>query len=224
MHVYIAEDDPHILQLLTFNLSNAGYTVHAFEDGLELEKALQDETPDFVILDIMMPGRDGIELLKLIRRTPRLQHVPVIMLTAKSEEFDRVLGLELGADDYVAKPFSVRELLARMKTILKRSSRSEQEPEQDVMKVRDLELDMAKHQVYFKGELLHCTLKEFMLLQYFMKHPDRVLTREMLLDKIWGYDVAVETRTVDVHIRRLRSMVGEGYIETVRGIGYRFLK
>lgn len=222
MHIYIAEDDPHIMQLLVFNLKNAGYTVHAFEDGLEMEKALQEETPDFVILDIMLPGRDGIELLKFIRRTQHLQNVPVIMLTAKSEEFDRVLGLELGADDYVAKPFSVRELLARIKTILKRSSRSGESQAQDVMKVRGLELDMAKHQIYFNGELLHCTLKEFLLLQYFMQHPDRVLDRELLLDKIWGYDVAVETRTVDVHIRRLRSMIGEDYIETVRGIGYRF--
>ena len=222
MHIYIAEDDPHIMQLLVFNLKNAGYTVHAFEDGLEMEKALQEETPDFVILDIMLPGRDGIELLKFIRRTQHLQNVPVIMLTAKSEEFDRVLGLELGADDYVAKPFSVRELLARIKTILKRSSRSGESQAQDVMKVRGLELDMAKHQIYFNGELLHCTLKEFLLLQYFMQHPDRVLDRELLLDKIWGYDVAVEMRTVDVHIRRLRSMIGEDYIETVRGIGYRF--
>ncbi|AIS52695.1 alkaline phosphatase synthesis transcriptional regulatory protein PhoP [Thermoanaerobacter kivui] len=223
--VLVIEDEVHILELLRYNLEAAGYNVVTSENGKEgLEKCFEVR-PDLVILDLMLPDVDGLEICKILKRSEDTKNIPIIMLTAKSEEFDKVLGLELGADDYITKPFSVRELLARIKAVLRRSQQTEEEKE-EIIKFGDIVIDTGKHVVYKKGKVLELTLKEFELLKLLSQNMGKVLTRDYLLDKVWGYEYAGETRTVDVHIRHLRKKIEDDdkspvYIETVRGIGYK---
>ncbi|MGI1691151.1 response regulator transcription factor [Thermoanaerobacter uzonensis] len=224
--VLVIEDEVHILELLRYNLEAAGYKVITSENGKEgLDKALE-EKPDLVILDLMLPDVDGLEICKILKKNDETKNIPIIMLTAKSEEFDKVLGLELGADDYITKPFSVRELLARIKAVLRRTQLPEEEEKEEIIKFGDIVIDTGKHLVYKKGKVLELTLKEFELLKLLSQNMGKVLTRDYLLDKVWGYEYAGETRTVDVHIRHLRKKIEDDdkspvYIETVRGIGYK---
>jgi len=224
--IFAVEDENHIQQLVKYNLEANGYRVLAFESGESLLIECKMSTPDLFILDIMLPGMDGLEVCRQLRQNTRTKAIPIIMLTAKSEEFDKVLGLELGADDYITKPFSVRELVARVKALFRRMNTSPSE-ECEILKYGDISLDCQRHEV-FKGEkLLDLPLKEFELLKMLILNKGKVLSREILLEKIWGFDYYGETRTVDVHIRYLRQKIEDDdnnpiYIETVRGIGYRF--
>lgn len=226
--IYILEDDIHIQQLIKYNLELNGYRVSLFDKGEDLLKEIETSLPGLFILDIMLPGIDGLEVCKIIRKNKRTAGIPVIMLTAKSEEFDKVLGLELGADDYITKPFSVRELTARVRAVLRRVNNvSEGESSEGVIKYKDICIYPERREVYKGGKLLDMTLKEFELLKILLVNKGKVLSRDFLLDKVWGFDYYGETRTVDVHIRYLRQKIEDDdanpeYIETVRGIGYRF--
>ncbi len=221
--IFAVDDEKHILELLAYNIKNAGYQFFGFESAEEMLDQLKrgDVVPDLILLDLMLTGMDGTECCRRVRADKR--NIPVIMLTAKNEEFDRVLGLELGADDYIAKPFSVRELLARIKAVLRRST-GEDGTEGEVLQAGDIMMDLPRHEVSKGGEPLRLTYKEFELLKLLMGNEGKVLTRDFLLNKIWGYDYYGETRTVDVHIRNLRKLLGddeEKYIKTVRGVGYK---
>lgn len=223
--VLIIDDEEHIVDLIKYNLEANGFqTIVAFNgvDGLKLSKS---EKPDLILLDLMLPVIDGLEVLKRIRGDEKLKNIPVIMLTAKSEEIDKILGLELGADDYITKPFSVRELTARVKAVLRRMTSKEEASQ--TFNFADVEIDYVRHEVKKDEEKVELTLKEFELLDILIKNKGKVLTRDLLLDKIWGYEYVGETRTVDVHIRHLRQKLEDDdknpkFIETVRGIGYRF--
>lgn len=224
--IYAVEDEAHIQQLIKYNLEANGYHVVTFESGESLFNELENTSPDMFILDIMLPGIDGLEVCRRLRQDVRFKNIPVIMLTAKGEEFDRVLGLELGADDYIAKPFSVRELVARVKAMFRRIGNTIS-TDQEIIKFGDITIDTSRREVYKNGRQLEMTLKEFELLKLLVLNRGKVLSREMLLEKIWGFDYYGETRTVDVHIRYLRQKIEDDdsnpeYIETVRGIGYRF--
>lgn len=222
--VLVVDDEPSIVELIRFNLEREGFKVTAAYSGGGLLDRIRAERPDLVILDIMLPGEDGLTICREIRKESNL---PIIMLTAKDSETDKVLGLELGADDYITKPFSPRELIARVRAVLRRSSGEESaETKNQVLKVRDLMLDREKHLVTLNGRELDLPPKEFELLRILMENLGRVLTREYLLETIWGYEYIGETRTVDVHIRRLRQKIEPDpsqpvYIETVHGFGYR---
>ena len=224
--IFAVEDEIHIQQLIKYNLEANGYKVLTFESGESLLKECEDTIPDLFILDIMLPGIDGLDVCRQLRQNVRTKNVPVIMLTAKSEEFDKVLGLELGADDYITKPFSVREFVARVKALFRRVN-SSSPVETEIIKHGDICIDCTRREVYKGGTLLEMTLKEFELLKLLILNKGKVLSREMLLEKIWGFDYYGETRTVDVHIRYLRQKIeyddsNPFYIETIRGIGYRF--
>ncbi|MGI6562810.1 MAG: response regulator transcription factor [Clostridia bacterium] len=225
--IYVVEDEVNIQKLVQYNLESAGYKVLTFFDGESALEECKEALPDLFILDIMLPGIDGLEVCRKLKENPKTNNIPIIMLTAKSEEFDRVLGLELGADDYIVKPFSVIELTARVKAVLRRTSRENNTPQPDVIQHGQITIDDTRREVYKNGTLIEMTLKEFELLKMLMLNKGRVLTRETLLEKIWGYDYFGETRTVDVHIRYLRQKIEDDpnrpvYIETVRGVGYRF--
>ncbi|NLU52171.1 MAG: response regulator transcription factor [Clostridiaceae bacterium] len=225
--IYIVEDESHIQQLIKYNLEANGYSVITFSSGEEMLAHCETVIPDMFILDIMLPDMDGYEILGEIRKDSRLSKLPVIMLTAKSEEFDRVLGLELGADDYITKPFSIRELVARVKALFRRSEKP-YEIQPEVLTAGDIKIDVERHEVYKGDQKLDLTLKEFELLKILMQNRGKVMTREVLLEKVWGFDYYGETRTVDVHIRYLRQKIENDdskpeYIETVRGVGYRFI-
>lgn len=224
--IFAVEDEVHIQQLIKYNLEANGYKVLTFESGEYLLNETKNTVPDLFILDIMLPGIDGLEVCRLLRQNMRTKYIPIIMLTAKSEEFDKVLGLELGADDYITKPFSVRELVARVKAIFRRIN-SSAPVESEIIKHGDISIDGTRREVYKNGTLLEMPLKEFELLKLLILNKGKVLSRELLLEKIWGFDYYGETRTVDVHIRYLRQKIEDDdsnptYIETVRGIGYRF--
>lgn len=224
--IYIVEDDLHIQQLIKYNLDANGFKVSVFGSGEELLSHCFDNTPDLFILDIMLPGIDGLEVCRNLKQNSNTKNIPIIMLTAKSEEFDKVLGLELGADDYITKPFSIRELLARVKALFRRVY-TVSEPKQDIISHEDITIDCTRREVYKGEKLIEMPLKEFELLKMLMTNKGKVLSREHLLDKIWGFDYYGETRTVDVHIRYLRQKIEENddspeLIETIRGIGYRF--
>lgn len=223
--IFAVDDEKHILELLAYNIKNAGYQFFGFESAEEMLDQLKrgDVVPDLILLDLMLTGMDGTECCRRLRADKFTRKIPVIMLTAKNEEFDRVLGLELGADDYIAKPFSVRELLARIKAVLRRST-GESKPEGEMLQAGDIKMNLPRHEVSKGGEPLRLTYKEFELLKLLMSNEGKVLTRDFLLNKIWGYDYYGETRTVDVHIRNLRKLLGddeEKYIKTVRGVGYK---
>lgn len=224
--IYVVEDESHIQQLLKYNLEANSYSTSTFSTGEEMLEQCQTAIPDMFILDIMLPDMDGYEILRIIRNDARLSKLPVIMLTAKSEEPDRVMGLEMGADDYITKPFSIRELVARVRALFRRSEPVEKQTE--VLSAGDIKIEVERHEVFKGDQKLDLTLKEFELLKILMQNRGRVMTREELLEKVWGFDYFGETRTVDVHIRYLRQKIENDdsrpeYIETVRGVGYRFI-
>lgn len=228
--ILIIDDEEHILELLGYNLESAGYRVYRADTGEEGMKILGKEYVDLVVLDLMLPGIDGIEVLKRIRNSKEYPKLPVIMLTAKGDEFSKVIGLELGADDYMAKPFGVHELLARVKAVLRRTEGNLKTVEEEVeerLVFEHLIINKTTRVVEVNGEPIELSLKEFELLYLLAKNKGRVFSRDMLLEKIWGYDFYGETRTVDVHIRNLRKKIEKDdyepqYIKTVRGVGYKF--
>ena len=218
--ILIIDDEIHIVELLKFNLENNGYKVDYGFDGYLKTKEFQ---PDLILLDWMLPNISGIDLLKKIRSDETLEQIPVIMLTAKNMEEDKLEGLEDGADDYITKPFSVKEVLARITSVLRRYKYTSNE-KIEVLKADDIQVNVNKHIVTKNGQEIELTLKEFQILKLLIENKGNVLTRTFLLDKIWGYDYYGETRTLDVHIRHLRKKIGDNdskLIETVRGVGYK---
>lgn len=220
--ILIIDDEEHIRELIEYNLKQAGFHTLCAEDGQKAKEALSNEV-DLILLDLMLPGTDGLTLCREIRKSKDFHSIPIIMLTARGEEIDKILGLELGADDYITKPFSPRELIARIKALFRRFDNLH-EGEEFILKGQGLLFNMKSHEVKKEGEALNLTPKEFLLLKYLLSNAGNVLTRELLLEKIWGYEYLGDTRTVDVHIRRLRKKIGEESIETVRGVGYKFVK
>jgi len=226
--VLIVDDEPSIVELVRFTLEKEGFQCDVAFDGPKALEMVERTKPDLVVLDLMLPGLDGLEVCRRIRQRAS---VPIVMLTAKASEVDKVVGLELGADDYVTKPFSPRELVARIRAVLRRfqaAREASQQPESagSELRVGDVVMDVARHQVWVKGRPVELTPKEYDLLRMLMSNKGIVLTRELLLDKVWGYDFAGDTRTVDVHVVRLRQKLEDDpahprYIETVRGVGYR---
>ena len=220
--ILIVDDEQDVLDLLVYNLQRAGYKTVAARDGAAALQKVRDEAPALIILDLMLPQLDGTEVCRQLKADPKTAHVPIIMLTAKAEEVDRVVGLELGADDYVTKPFSPREMVLRVKTVLRRASGKAAPTE--VLRFGDISIDIPKHEVNHKGKVIDLTATEFKLLTTLMERRGRVQSRDRLLTDVWGYEGDVDTRTVDTHMRRLREKLGKAadYIETVRGVGYRF--
>jgi DNA-binding response OmpR family regulator len=220
--VLIIEDEPDVLDLVAFNLKKAGYQTAAARDGVAGLAKARDLLPAVLVLDLMLPGLEGTEVCKRLKADPKTAHIPVLMLTAKAEEVDRILGLELGADDYVTKPFSPRELVLRVKKLIERGKAQPAE----VLTRGDLVVDLAKHAVTIKDKPVELTATEFRLLATLMERRGRVQTRDTLLHDVWGYEGDIDTRTVDTHVRRLREKLGKAgdLIETVRGVGYRFVE
>ncbi|MGC9196409.1 MAG: response regulator [Syntrophobacteraceae bacterium] len=220
--ILVVEDDPDIAQLLALTIKKAGFEVSLSENGNDAVGLIRRHPPDLVILDLMLPGMDGFEICREIKREPRTAEVPVLILTARGEEIDRIIGLELGADDYVVKPFSPRELLLRVRAILRRSSQ-EYHP-RTVFNKSGMQIDFEAHRLNIEGEEIILTATEFKLLSELINNQGKVLNREQLLDRVWGYHFEGYARTVDTHIRRLRQkLLGcADWIETVRGVGYRF--
>jgi two-component system, OmpR family, response regulator len=227
--ILVVEDDRNLLDVLKYNLSREGYDVLTAADGIEAIDVARSKKPDLIALDIMLPRMDGFEVCRILRRE---MTVPILMLTAKAEETDKVVGLELGADDYMTKPFSIREFLARIRAMLRRTemtiaASSTQEAIPALIKVEEMEIDFARHTVSRSGTAIDLSPKEFDLLAFLIKNRGQVFSRDQLLEKVWGYDYAGDTRTVDVHIRWLRQKIEAdpatpGRLLTVRGIGYKF--
>ena len=218
--IVIIEDDESIREMLRYYFHSVGYEVACFESGEEYFEKGGDYKPSLFILDIMLPGMDGLEILRRVRTDARLEDTPVLMLTARTSEMDKVKGLEAGADDYVVKPFGIMELQARVKALLRRAGRPKAE---SVLTCGDLEIDPAAREVRKNGQLVELTYKEFELLRLLCAHRGMVLTRDDILQAVWDYDFAGETRTVDMHVKTLRQKLGEGYIQTVRGVGYKMV-
>ena len=231
--VLVVDDEEEIVKLLRFNLEKEGYSVQAAYSGVEAIESAVQLSPDMIILDVMLPEADGLEVCRRLRSHEGTAHIPILMLSARKEELDKVLGLEMGADDYMIKPFSVREIIARVRAILRREERyppgqkQEDNGKEKVLRIGRVSLYPERYQVLIAGEECALTHKEFALLHLLMLHAGKVLTRDQLLERVWGFAVEVDTRTVDVHIRYLRQKIEEdpakpGYILTVRGVGYRF--
>lgn len=220
--ILVVDDEQDVVDLVEYNLKSAGFSVLKAYDGKEGFKKAKENKPDLIILDIMLPEMDGFEVCKLLRRERETSSIPIIMLTAKAAEVDRVVGLEIGADDYLTKPFSPRELVLRVKALLRRVKGNEQEP--GIIKRGCLTIDELSHEVTVKGKVVDLTATEYKLLVTLAKNPGRVFTREKLLEDVWDYNPNVDTRTVDTHVRRLREKLGQAadYLETVRGFGYKF--
>lgn len=223
--ILVVDDEKNIRDLLKFNLENEGYDIVEAKDGKEALKKVKDNI-DLVVLDLMLPEIDGINVCKKIRNDEKLGDLPIIMLTAKSEDIDRIIGLELGADDYVTKPFNTRELIARIKALLRRISMSsnKEKDKAKVINLNDITINVKNYTVTKRDNEVSMTPKEFDLLVYLITNDDEVFSRDKLLKEIWGYEFSGDTRTVDVHVRRLRKKIGENYIKTVRGVGYKFEK
>jgi len=222
-NILLVEDEPAIREMVSLALERAGFSVVQAADAEEGERLLADALPDLLLLDWMLPGISGIEMARRLRRDEYTRDLPVIILTARGEEDDRIRGLDVGADDYVVKPFSTRELISRIHAVLRRSR---PEDETGTIEVEDLRVDTASHRVSAGGTSIDMGPTEFRLLQFFVSHPERVYSRTQLLDRVWGRGIYVEERTVDVHIRRLRKVLSptghDRFIQTVRGAGYRF--
>lgn len=218
--IFCVEDDSAIRDLVIYTLNTTGFMAAGFEDSISFWEAMKEQKPELVLLDIMLPGEDGISILKKIRSQTEFADIPVIMATAKGTEYDKVTGLDMGADDYLTKPFGMMEMVSRIKAVLRRTGKKE---ESEILRTGSLELNRKEHTVFAKGERVALTLKEYELLSLFMNDPGRVFTREQLLAQVWGADFIGETRTVDVHIGTLRMKLGKcgEYLETVRGVGYR---
>jgi len=228
--ILIVDDEVHILELLRYNLESNGYQIVEADTGEGALEILKQIHVDLVLLDLMLPGIDGLEVLRHIRQSEELRQLPVVMLTAKNKEFDTVIGLELGADDYIGKPFGIHEMLARIKAVMRRTKEidiSRETGQDDILEIDELTINKSTHEVIIRGEYLELPLKEFELLTLLASNKGRVFDREYLLEKIWGYDYYGETRTVDVHIRSLRKKIelddkNPKHIKTVRGVGYKY--
>jgi len=225
--ILVVEDEPDIRKLVHYNLTQERYRVLEAEDGEQALKVIQRDKPNLVILDLMLPGLSGMEVCKLLRERPDTAKLPILMLTAKAGEADRVVGLEMGADDYLVKPFSPRELVARVRAILRRANGAGQPENLPSYNKGGLKIDFATYEVFARGKTVKLTLKEFELLRFLVHNPNRVLNRDQLLDRVWGGDTFVTPRTVDVHIRRLRKAIEKDdsnpkWILTLRGVGYKF--
>lgn len=230
--ILIVDDEEHILELLSYNLDNNGFAVIQADTGEKALEILEKQTVNLVLLDIMLPGMDGIAILKSIRSNTKIKRMPIILLTAKNDEIDTVLGLEMGADDYISKPFGIHEVIARIKAVLRRieenTKNDDTQLEQDIVVIGDLKINRSMHTIYIKDKTIELPLKEFELLYILAKNCGRVFTRDYLLEKIWGFDYYGETRTVDVHIRNIRKKIevddkNPKYIKTIRGVGYKFV-
>ncbi len=225
--ILVVEDEPDIRKLVHYNLAQERFKVVEAEDGERALRAIQREKPDLVILDLMLPGLSGLELCRTLRERAETARLPILMLTAKAGEADRVVGLEMGADDYLTKPFSPRELVARVKAILRRTETQGAAPGAEFYEKGPLKIDFSTYEVSIRGKPAKLTLKEFELLRFLVQNPNRVLNRDQLLDRVWGGEVFVDPRTVDVHIRRLRKAIEKNdrkpeWVLTVRGVGYKF--
>lgn len=221
MKIYCVEDDEEIRNLITYTLFTVGFEVVGYGDSNLFWKDLINEKPDLILLDIMLPGEDGISILKKLKKNEKYENIPVIMATAKGSEYDKVTGLDLGADDYLAKPFGMMEMISRIKAVLRRTNK----PKKTFLKNGPIELNVDKHQVEVNNNKVSLTLKEFELLKLFLNNKEIVFTRDQLLDQVWGIDFVGESRTVDVHVGTLRTKLGESgnCIETLRGVGYRMI-
>lgn len=222
--ILIVDDEEHIQELIKFNLENVGYNVICADDGLKALEISKQEFPRLILLDVMLPGMDGYQVCREIRKNSALSNIPIIMITAKGDEIDKVLGLDIGADDYITKPFSIKELIARTKALLRRTYFLN---EDKIYKFSNVVIDFEKYEVFKNNKKVELTLKEFELMQVLIENRGRVVTRDFLLDRVWGYEYIGESRTVDVHIRHLRKKIEDDdknprFIETIRGIGYKF--
>ena len=225
--ILVVEDEPDISKLVSYNLAQERFKVLTAEDGEQALKIIQKEKPSLVVLDLMLPGLSGIEVCKILRDRPETAKLPILMLTAKAGESDRIVGLELGADDYLAKPFSPREMVARVRAILRRASIAASADTPMPYDKGGLKIDFTTYEVFARGKTIKLTLKEFELLRFLVQNPNRVLSRDQLLDRVWGGETFVTPRTVDVHIRRLRKAIEKDdsnprWILTLRGVGYKF--
>jgi len=225
--VIVIEDEADIRELVKYHLEREGFAVREASDGEKGFELIRRERPALVVLDLMLPGTDGLDICRMVRADSHMRSVPIVMLTARGGEVDRVLGLEMGADDYVTKPFSPRELVARVKAVLRRSAAAEEGAAGDVYERGRLRVDFTRYEAWLEGHRLHLSLREFELLRFFVRNPERVFERLAILDLVWGPDTYVEPRTVDVHVRRLRVQIERNpsrpeLIQTVRGVGYRF--
>jgi len=222
--ILVVDDEPEAVELVEFNLKQSGYAVMTAVDGAEALKKARSQSPDLIVLDLMLPEMDGFEICKTLRLDPATARVPILMLTAKAAEIDRVLGLELGADDYLTKPFSPRELMLRIKKILARGQIVEKPNEQ--MRFGDLLIDLPRHLASWKNKPIELTATEFKLVTILAQRAGRVQSRDQLLRDVWEYDSVIDTRTVDTHMRRLREKLGAAakHLDTVRGVGYRFIE
>jgi two-component system alkaline phosphatase synthesis response regulator PhoP len=225
--ILVVEDEPDIAKLVSYNLTQERFKVLTAEDGEQALKAIQREKPHLVVLDLMLPGLSGVEVCRILRERPETAKLPILMLTAKAGEADRVLGLEMGADDYLAKPFSPREMVARVRAILRRANANSDAEPLPAYDKGGLKIDFTTYEVFVRDKTVKLTLKEFELLRFLVQNPNRVLSRDQLLDRVWGGETFVTPRTVDVHIRRLRKAVEKDdskplWILTLRGVGYKF--
>jgi phosphate regulon transcriptional regulator PhoB len=225
--IIVADDEKDILELVSFNLEQEGFSVLKAVNGRKALEMVKADKPDLIILDLMMPEMSGMEVCRTIRNNADIADIPVIMLTAKSDQVDKILGLEIGADDYITKPFHVRELIARVRSVLRRSERRIDDEKQESLTFGGLHVDSGSYKVTVDGRTVDLSSREFKLLHFFISHPGRVYSRDQLLDRVWGDESFVEPRTVDVHISRLRAAIEPDkeiprYILTVRGIGYKF--
>ncbi|OGC29414.1 DNA-binding response regulator [candidate division WOR-1 bacterium RIFOXYB2_FULL_48_7] len=222
--ILIIEDSRDIVESIEYNLKKEGYRVAKAYDGQQGLKAAEEKTPSLIILDLMLPGIDGLEVCRRLKKNDKTATIPILILTAKGEESDKIVGLELGADDYMVKPFGMKELLARVRAILRRYE-NKKEPVSGIIKFSDLEIDPDRHEVKALNKPIELTAKEFQLLYHLAQNQGRAFSRDRLLDIVWGIDVAIETRTVDVHMRRLREKIGKAgkHLVTLRGVGYKFV-
>jgi len=228
MKILIVDDEKDIVDLVAYNLEKEGYETLKALDGEKALQLVRAKNPGLVVLDLMLPGIQGLEVCKRIRKDPETAAIPIIMLTAKGDEIDKILGLEVGADDYITKPFSVKELLARVKAVLRRSGARRSVDQAEVFELRGLRIDFKSYEVTVDGRKISLSPTEFRLLKFLSRNPGRVYSREQILDRVWGDDAFVEPRTVDVHVRRLRAQIEKdenspNYIVTVRGAGYKFV-
>ncbi len=222
--ILVADDEPDVLNLVSLNMKSAGFNVIKAEDGITALQQARETNPALIVLDLMLPEMSGLEVCKVLKKEPATAQIPIIMLTAKAEEIDRIVGLELGADDYITKPFSPRELILRVKSVLRRVSAAG-EPT-DHLALGEIQVDRSRYEVLIKGESVEFTATEFKLLALLMERRGRVQSRDTLLNDVWGYESVIDTRTVDTHIRRLREKLGKeaDCIETIRGFGYRIVE
>ena len=219
--ILVADDEPDVLQLVSMNLKNAGFNVLKAEDGMTALTLAREAAPALIVLDLMLPEMSGLEVCKILKREPGTAQIPIIMLTAKAEEVDRIVGLELGADDYLTKPFSPRELVLRVKSVMRRAQGAGETG--DLLTLGPIRIDRARYEITVEGKPVEFTATEFKLLTLLIERRGRVQSRDTLLNEVWGYESAIDTRTVDTHVRRVREKLGKtaDCIETVRGFGYR---